>query len=71
MKTEVKSLWAATEVSISEEKEEESAAQCAEKGGKLEGGTLTAVAMEEEPGTSSHEWSSDPVTSVIRPCITS
>lgn len=46
MKTEAKSLWAATQVSISE-KEEESATQHAEKGGKLEGGTLTAMAMEE------------------------
>lgn len=47
MKAEVKSLWAAIQVSIGEKKEEERAVQHAEKGGKPEGGTLTAVVMEE------------------------
>lgn len=47
MKTEVKSLWAATQVFISEKEEEDSAPQNAEKGGKPEGGTLTAMSMEE------------------------
>lgn len=47
MKTEVKSLWAATQVSISGKKKEESAIQHAGKEGKFEGGTLTAMALEE------------------------
>lgn len=47
MKAEVKSLWAIIQVSTGEKEEEESAVQHAEKGGKPEGGTLTAMAMEE------------------------
>lgn len=48
METEVKSLWAATEVSISEKEEEESAIQHAGKReASLRDGTLTTMAMEE------------------------
>lgn len=48
METEVKSLWAATEVSISEKEEEESAIQHAGKReASLRDGTLTAMAVEE------------------------
>lgn len=48
METEVKSLWAATEASINEKEEEESAIQHAGKReASLRDGTLTAMAMEE------------------------
>lgn len=65
MKTEVKSLWAATRVSISEKEGEDSAPQHAGNGG-----TLTAMAMEESLEQAVLNRGSGSVTSVIRPCIT-